>query len=390
MATTNQLSVENSNTKVSLPGWLIAWALLILTAAAIFGWSWLTPSQRASVGEVFVDLPSLIQDLTEDDPFLPAEDANRIPPNEKNAGKAIGTSGDYRVAVIVTNLGPDQNLLERAAKELPISVNFALRADTPNLQSTIDSLRSDGREVLLMVPMEPDGYPHNDPGPNPLLTSNTTEENLKRISAHTENAKGIIGISPFMGHAFTRSTNSIDPIASWLSKSGFALLDFTNLKQRSQLIEAVLQYGGTYIDNPVLLTEGLSDEHMKLIKLEYMETVAKREMMSIGIIEACPEAIPFLNEWFRTLPEKRIKLTPVSASYLPDVESDGETTEESETAAEIKDEATVKADADVDAPPTPAKVITPAAVQEASEATPPVPTAKDDVKSNKDTSKYKA
>lgn len=303
-----------------IPAWGFAWIVLIALIIGIFFWTLLSSgSQQSTSSEVVI---SFVTEDHSDTPDLPSVfSTTDAPPMEKNRGLSRGTVDSYRVGLVLTNLGADPELLAKADSELPTAVDFAIRSDTPHLQNVINDMRAKGRELFLMVPMEPDGYPHNDPGSNPLLTSNSAEENLRRISKHTEDAQGIIGLTPFMGQAFARDTTSNEPIASWLSKSGYALLDYSNQHQRSQFVDATKEYGGTYIDNPVILDPILTDEERKIAKFEYMETISKREGISIGVIEANPDAITALNEWINSLAKKKITLTPVSSVYLPDSEN---------------------------------------------------------------------
>ena len=311
---------QENQRSLSIPAWGFAWIFLTSIIIGTFFWALLSGgSQVIPPTEVIISLIS--EDETEKQNLPSVLNAVEVPPMEKNRGFSQGTVENYRVGLILTNLGTEPELLAKAAAELPIAVDFAIRADTPHLQQVISDLRASGRELFLMVPMEPDGYPHNDPGPNPLLTSNSAEENLRRISEHTASAEGIIGLTPFMGQAFSRDTTSNEPIASWLSKSGYALLDFSNQQKRSQFVDSAREYGATYIDNPVILDSILTDTERKLAKFEYMETIAKREGISVGIIEADPDVITALNEWITSLPKKKIVLTPVSSVYLPDSEN---------------------------------------------------------------------
>ncbi len=46
-----------------------------------------------------------------------------------------------------------------------------------DVERLVARARGEGHEILLQVPMEPFGYPDNDPGPQTLLTSLTPEQN---------------------------------------------------------------------------------------------------------------------------------------------------------------------------------------------------------------------
>ena len=59
----------------------------------------------------------------------------------------------------------------------------------------VDLARAQGHEVMLEMPMEPTGYPDNDPGPQTLLTTLTAEQNLDRLYWHLSRFQGYAGIA---------------------------------------------------------------------------------------------------------------------------------------------------------------------------------------------------
>ncbi|MDP1340887.1 divergent polysaccharide deacetylase family protein, partial [Klebsiella variicola] len=68
-----------------------------------------------------------------------------------------------------------------AIETLPPEVTLSFAPYGPRLQEWIDKAREAGHEVLLELPMEPFGYPQNDPGPHTLLTGGNTAENISRL-----------------------------------------------------------------------------------------------------------------------------------------------------------------------------------------------------------------
>ena len=64
--------------------------------------------------------------------------------------------------------------------------------------------RREGHEVLLQAPMEPFGYPDNDPGPQTLLTSLTPEQNIERLYWLMSRFHGYVGIASRWARALPR------------------------------------------------------------------------------------------------------------------------------------------------------------------------------------------
>lgn len=239
-----------------------------------------------------------------------------VPPAVAFAGKPQGTPKDKRIAIIMTDVGVNEDFFQTALDKLPPHVTFAIRADAPDLQNKINKSREKGHEVFLMIPMEPDGYPYNDPGSDPLLSFLDADENLGRIKARTGQVSGVVGIVPFMGQAFTRNPEASEPIAKWLVDSGYMFLDMTSVKRRSSMADAFVLDGGKYVAYPSQMEDCMSDEQLKTIKLDYIETVADRERISVGVITCVPKSIDLLAAWFAGFEKKKLILTPVSSTVI--------------------------------------------------------------------------
>ena len=69
------------------------------------------------------------------------------------------------MALIVGGLGLNAVTTRAAIERLPPEVTLSFVPYADNLQSWIDQARAQGHEVMLEMPMEPTGYPDNDPGP---------------------------------------------------------------------------------------------------------------------------------------------------------------------------------------------------------------------------------
>src|SRR5690606_15597580 len=74
-------------------------------------------------------------------------------------------NGRPRVALIVGGLGLNAVTTRAAIERLPAEVTLSFVPYAEGLQAWIDMARAHGHEVMLEMPMEPTGYPDNDPGP---------------------------------------------------------------------------------------------------------------------------------------------------------------------------------------------------------------------------------
>jgi hypothetical protein len=81
------------------------------------------------------------------------------------------SNGKPRVALIVGGLGLNAVTTRAAIERLPAEVTLSFVPYADGLQTWIDLARAQGHEVMIEMPMEPTGYPDNDPGPYTLLAS---------------------------------------------------------------------------------------------------------------------------------------------------------------------------------------------------------------------------
>ena len=70
-----------------------------------------------------------------------------------------------RIALIVSGLGVSANLTTDALTKSPAAVTLAFMPYGGDVERLVARARGEGHEILLQVPMEPFGYPDNDPGP---------------------------------------------------------------------------------------------------------------------------------------------------------------------------------------------------------------------------------
>jgi hypothetical protein len=121
-----------------------------------------------------------------------------------------GKPGAPRVALIVAGLGVSASATSEAIAQLPGPVTLAFMPYGAEVERFAARARSEGHEILLQVPMEPFGYPDNDPGPQTLLTSLTPEQNLERLYWLMSRIQGYVGLADAMGARFTASEPSFE------------------------------------------------------------------------------------------------------------------------------------------------------------------------------------
>ena len=104
-----------------------------------------------------------------------------------------------RVGLLLAGVGLNQAESEAAIRALPRGVTLAISPYARNPAKLLAAARVAEHEYLLSIPMEPQGFPLNDPGKQALMTNLSAEQNRSgwtgccRASPATSGAVGAEG-----------------------------------------------------------------------------------------------------------------------------------------------------------------------------------------------------
>ena len=216
-----------------------------------------------------------------------------------------------RVALIISGLGQSAAATEAAIQRLPGGVTLAYTAYARNLPQWVSLSRAAGHEVLLTLPMEPVGYPANDPGPYTLLSGLSEADNRARLHWLMTRFTGYVGVVNLMGSRFTTEPGPLQPVLAELNRRGLLFVD-----SRSSLSSVAGKMAGEMklpraINNRFIDTKAARDEIDR--QLEELEKIARSEGVALGIGAPYPVTIERVARWTQELDAKGIALAPVSA-----------------------------------------------------------------------------
>lgn len=213
-------------------------------------------------------------------------------------------SGRPRVSIIVGGLGMNPELTRQALETLPPQVTLAFSPYAPNLQDWINKARERGHEVLLEVPMEPEDYPENDPGPYTLRARAQPAETVKRLEWILTRASGYFGVTNRMGERFVRSPEGMGAVMGALRNRGVVFID-TGIASSS---------GGAELrasaDHPLdmVLSPAAIDEALLRV-----EASALQKGQGMGIAQAYPLSLRQVASWAAQVEGRGYQLAPASA-----------------------------------------------------------------------------
>ncbi|WP_159104274.1 divergent polysaccharide deacetylase family protein [Sneathiella glossodoripedis] len=216
-----------------------------------------------------------------------------------------------RIAIVISEMGMSSSATKTAIQKLPGAVTLSFNPYARGLQDWIEQARAAGHEVLLQLPMEPFGYPNNDPGPHSLLTSLTDRENLNRLDWMLGRFTGYSGVTNQMGSRFTSSLQDMEPIMKVLKERGLLFLDGrTSSKSIAAKVASQLQMPFA-VNNRFLDHKADRDTIDK--RLSELERIAKFTGTAVGVGYPYPVTMERISVWAQTLNRKGLVLAPVSA-----------------------------------------------------------------------------
>lgn len=218
-----------------------------------------------------------------------------------------------KIAILLGGMGLNRKLTEKAIRELPADVTLGFAPYGNDLQQQVDKARNEGHEVFLQVPLEPIGYPANNPGPKTLVGDNPEAENLNSLRWHMSRFTGYAGVVNYMGTRFLSMPAAIKPMLTELNKRGVLFLEDGSMAlsatdSTAKPMRAAVRRAKVVIDtdpSPEAITAALT----------LLEEEATGTGFAVGTGTGLEVTIDTVKEWAKAAAERGIILVPVSASY---------------------------------------------------------------------------
>ncbi len=164
------------------------------------------------------------------------------------------------ISIILHSLGLKQDLVDKSIAETSKYVTLAFNPHSPNLKDLCKKSRDKNHEVLVVLPLEPNGYPKEDPGPKTLLTRQTDEENLLRFNWVISQGDSFVGLLNNAGGRFSTVEKSVNLLIQGLNEKKIPYIDGTPT-ETSKAVGSKITVPYSFIDNEIL--EDASQEEVE-------------------------------------------------------------------------------------------------------------------------------
>jgi uncharacterized protein len=232
---------------------------------------------------------------------------------ERTTSLSVIHSDAPKIALLIGGMGLNESLTTRAIKDLPADVTFAFAPYGNNLQDQVDKARSEGHEVFLQVPLEPIGYPANNPGPKTLGGDASEAENINALRWHMARFTGYAGVVNYMGSRYLSMPKAIEPFLKELKDRGVLFLE-----DGSMALSAT-QNVASQMNMPIKRAQVVIDADPNpqaiIAQLTLLEEQATGTGFAVGTGTGLEVTIDTVRDWAKAAAERGIVLVPVTASY---------------------------------------------------------------------------
>ncbi len=272
--------------------WLVAAALILFLVALTFSYF---PQTNRPPENKLESSPAVSEQLSQYDGEAHSPDSNRP-----------------RVAIVIDDLGWELGTIP-LYEQVPAPLTMALMPERPHSDYHYQLWR-DKYEFIIHMPMEPLGYPDDDPGEHALMTGMNRSEVINKIEKVVELYPSMVGMNNHMGSAFVRHQPGMEAVMAALSKHDMFYLD-SRTDDASVAAETARKHGVPVEESDVFLDGQTDKEHIRGQFKELMEVAKTRgEAIAIGHIQT-PNTARVLYEMVPKYKQKGIEFVYLSELF---------------------------------------------------------------------------
>jgi polysaccharide deacetylase 2 family uncharacterized protein YibQ len=220
-----------------------------------------------------------------------------------------------RVGMLIAGIGLSEADSMAAVKDLPRGVTLAITPYAGDIGRLLAVARIAEHEYLLSVPMEPQGYPVNDPDDrHALMTSLSAAENLERLRWALARFSGYVGVTsalgPMRGERLTAAPIQFASVLKELGHRGLLFVD-------ARTSQPVPPYAWSRSVD-VVIDQDPVDAAVLDKRLDTLSHIALDKGSALGIVWVPrPVTLARVAAWTNSLAAKGLALAPVSALVVP-------------------------------------------------------------------------
>jgi hypothetical protein len=215
-----------------------------------------------------------------------------------------------RIGIVINNIGLFAQHSDDAIRRLPGAVTLAVSPYALRPDALLDRARARGMEVLVALPLEPQGFGQQaDPGDRALLTSLALNENMDRLDWVLSRIQGYVGaiggLGGMRGERFAANTELLGTVQQALTQRGLLYVD-----PRPGAPTPARAFGRS-VD--VLLDEPSAVRSEVERRLAGLEALARSQGSALGLAnDPVPSVVAAIAAWAQGLEERGAVIAPIT------------------------------------------------------------------------------
>lgn len=218
-------------------------------------------------------------------------------------------AGRPRLAIVMDDLGRDL-ATGRSLLAIDLPVTFAILPGEPHATELAQLAHQHGREILIHLPMEPQGYPVTNPGGDALLVRMPAEEIRLRMAEFRRQVPHAVGGNNHMGSRFTESREGMQVVLGEMREAELFFLD--SLTSARSVAYAEARREGVPAAVRDLFLDNVPEVEKIAAEIRRLARLAKRQGHAVGICHPYPQTLEALRRESAALKREGVDVVPVS------------------------------------------------------------------------------
>lgn len=214
------------------------------------------------------------------------------------------------ISLMVVDLGLDDHILSQAL-HLPSSVSLGFSPYGQQAPTASRQAAQAGHEVLVKIPLEPQQYPVQDPGPYGLLTHLSNQQNLHNLEWILSRVPNAAGTYSVISENIMLSPDRALPILEALGQKKLYLV-FKSSENAEHTVSLLAEPLNISVMLDVVMLDGDLSPGSIAEQMQILIEKAQTQGKAVGVASAYPVLLQAIHEWIARFPTYHIKLVPIS------------------------------------------------------------------------------
>lgn len=216
-----------------------------------------------------------------------------------------------RLAIVIDDFGYTLDPVVLDFIEFPYPVTLAVLPGLAYSREIYDRAGAAGRDAILHLPMEPHGYPYEDPGPNAILVEMEKKEILEIFNENLACFPGVTGFSNHMGSVATEDVLVMRVVLTEAARRGLFFLDSLTTP-RSVGARVAAECGVPCVTNDLFIDNRAQDLESIKNMIRRLARKARARGSAVGIGHTHETTLRALREVLPELVADGMRIVPVS------------------------------------------------------------------------------